>query len=159
MSKQCDILVIGIGNDFRRDDGAGLWVARQLRDKFDGRVLESHGDLIATIDVWGDAKRVYIVDAAKGDAIPGTVHQIDGLTVLPPVRSLRGSSHGQDIFAVIELARSLGRLPQAVNIIAIEGEHFSYGTELSSAVRRGAERALEIIIQDARRGTQEAADA
>ena len=63
--------------------------------------------------------------------------------------------------AAEEIASAAERLARAGTgaIIAIEGEHFSYGTELSSAVRRGAERALEIIIQDARRGTQEAADA
>jgi len=46
MSDSARIVVIGVGNDFRRDDGAGRIVARKVKDTAgkDVRVIEASGD-------------------------------------------------------------------------------------------------------------------
>ena len=47
-------LVIGIGNDFRGDDAAGLMVARRLRGTplHDVEIVESAGDAAALMELW-----------------------------------------------------------------------------------------------------------
>src|SRR5688572_24132063 len=69
-------IVIGLGNEFRGDDGVGLIAARQLRER--GLAAVDHeGDLAALIDRWKGAARVILIDAVASGAAPGTVHQFD----------------------------------------------------------------------------------
>ena len=56
-----------------------------------------------------------------------------------PARTL--STHGFGVADAIELARSLGRLPERLDVYAIEGADFGHGDELTPAVA-GAVAAL-----------------
>ena len=51
-----------------------------------------------------------------------------------PARGMRSSTHAFGVPEAIELARSLGRLPARVTVIAIEGADFSPGDGLSPRV-------------------------
>ena len=67
-------VVIGIGNDDRRDDGAGLEVARRLRAIVPEsiRVLEESGEAAALMAAWEGADRVVIIDAMASGVTTGT---------------------------------------------------------------------------------------
>jgi hydrogenase maturation protease len=127
-------LVIGVGNPWRGDDGAGIEVARRLG----GVAFE--GDGTGLIDVWGDANReVVVIDAAASGRTPGTIHRFDARAAPLPAHSLRSSSHHFGVADAVELARSLDRLPPVLRVYAIEGEDFGAGDALSSAVRRAVD--------------------
>jgi hydrogenase maturation protease len=51
-------LVIGLGNDFRRDDGAGRIAARRVRELAGDtvHVVEESGEGAALMDTWRDAE-------------------------------------------------------------------------------------------------------
>jgi hydrogenase maturation protease len=136
--------VIGVGNDLRGDDAAGLVVLRQLED-VDATLHTCEGEPVAMLDLWEGFDRVVVVDAMQSGAEPGTVRTIDvGDERLPPELS-RASSHLLGVADAIELARSLDRLPPSLTIYAIEGERYDAGAELSSTVARAAsEVAAEI---------------
>ena len=58
------LVVIGIGNEYRRDDGAGLVVARRIRAAAPGlRVREESGEGAALIEAWRGAEIVVLCDA------------------------------------------------------------------------------------------------
>ena len=61
------ILVIGIGNEFRSDDGAGIVVARAIEGKkLPGvTVIEQSGEGAALMDILNEADNVYLVDAVS----------------------------------------------------------------------------------------------
>ena len=128
------LIVIGIGNPFRGDDGAGLAVARALGD--DPRVLVHEGEPIDLLDRWEGAGEVIVVDAARSGAAPGTVHRLDGLT--EPVAA-GGSTHAFGLDQTLALARALGRAPARVEVIGIEGERFGAGDGLSPPVAAAVE--------------------
>jgi len=137
-------LLIGVGNEWRRDDAAGLEVARLVaaRDLPGLAVLEEEGEPAALLDSWAGADDVVVVDAVCSDAAPGTLHRLDASAPLP-VRFFRHSSHAMGVPEAVELARSLGRLPSRLRVIGIEGERFEAGRGLSGAVAEGAGRLAE----------------
>jgi hydrogenase maturation protease len=77
---------------------------------------------------------------------PGQVHRFD-LTESPlPIGFAPSSSHALGVAETVELARSLGRLPQCLLAYLVEGEQFETGVPLSpviaAAVADVAERVL-----------------
>ena len=130
-------LVIGVGNPWRGDDGAGIEVARQVGG------VAYEGDGTGLIDVWDQAADVVVVDAAAAGVATGTIHRFDAAASPLPARSLRSSSHHFGVADAVELARSLDRLPKRLTVYAIEGEDFGAGHELSPAVRRSVAEVVE----------------
>ncbi len=135
-----EAVVIGVGNRLRRDDGVGLVVIDHLRAN-----LPAHTRALALEHVppdlyehWGDAARVFLVDAVASGTAPGTVHRFDAGTGVLPAVDLRVSTHGFGLAQAIELARALGRLPAALTVYAVEGGDFSDGEGLSAAVADAA---------------------
>lgn len=131
------VLVVGVGNAWRSDDGAGPAVARRLGP--DPRVLAYEGEPVGLIEAWGGVDEVLLVDAVSSGAPPGTVHRLDALAAPLPAELARGSTHAFSVQATIELARVLGRLPPRLEIYGIEGERFHAGGELSPAVEHAVE--------------------
>jgi hydrogenase maturation protease len=134
-------LVIGVGNPWRGDDGAGLAVTRRLRELSPAgvEVREIEGDATALMDVWAGADRVVVIDAAQSGAPPGTVRRFDAHAKALPARLLRSSTHAFGVPEAIELARALGRLPATVDVYAIEGASFATGDRLTPSVEQATE--------------------
>jgi len=136
--------VIGVGNDRRGDDAAGLEVVRRLRaHASDGvRIVECADDPLGIIDAWEGADDAIVIDAVRSGAPPGTLHVLEGAQLKGQSLKLRGSmsTHAFGVVDAIELARALGRLPERVRIYGIEGESFVMGSGLSPAVARAVER-------------------
>jgi hydrogenase maturation protease len=126
------VLVIGLGNTWRGDDGAGSAVARGLDE--DPRVIVHEGEPVGLLDVWEGAHEVIVVDAVSSESPSGTVHRLDAATPLPATFA-RGSTHAFGLADTIELARTLERLPPSLTVYGIEGEDFRAGEELSGPVR------------------------
>ena len=98
-------LVIGVGNPWRGDDGAGIEVARRVGG------IAFEGDGTGLVELWAGAEDAVVVDAAASGAAPGTVHRFDAAAGPLPARSLRSSTHHFGVADAIELARALDRLP------------------------------------------------
>jgi hydrogenase maturation protease len=130
-----------VGNAWRGDDGAGLAVARRLRELAPAgvEVREVEGDASALMDAWDGADRVVVVDAAQSGAAPGTVRRFDARAAPLPARCLRSSTHAFGVPDAIELARALGRLPAALEVYAIEGATFTAGNRLTPSVQRAVQ--------------------
>jgi hydrogenase maturation protease len=132
--------VIGIGNDWRGDDGAGLEVARRVG----GRQLG--GEPIGLVEALDAADEVTIVDAVSSGAPPGTVHVFEaGAEPLPVELFGSRSTHALGLAEAIEIARSLGRLPSRVRVLGIEGASFDHGQGLSPEVEEAVEECTKSI--------------
>jgi hydrogenase maturation protease len=141
------VILIGVGNGWRGDDGAGLAVARRVRELEPAgvEVRELEGDATALVEAWSGAEHVVVVDAAQSGAAPGTIRRFDARAGALPVRSLRSSTHAFGVSDAVELARSLDRLPGRLEVYAIEGASFVAGDRLSPSVERAvAELAGEL---------------
>ncbi|HEX5901223.1 MAG TPA: hydrogenase maturation protease [Solirubrobacteraceae bacterium] len=135
------MILIGVGNAWRGDDGAGLAVARRLRELSPPgvEVRELEGDATALVEAWSGADQVVVVDAAQSGAPAGTVRRFDARSGPLPVRSLRSSTHAFGVSDAVELARALGRLPGQLDVYAIEGASFAAGDGLSPDVERAVD--------------------
>jgi hydrogenase maturation protease len=118
------VLVAGVGNPDRGDDGFGPAVARLLRGRVPStvRILVRSGDGLALIEDWTDIPSVIVIDAVAAIAQPGRIHRLD-LTDNPlPIGYAPRSSHAFGLAETVELARSLGRLPRSLVAYLVEGE-------------------------------------
>jgi hydrogenase maturation protease len=144
------VLVIGIGNPDRGDDGCAAAVITRLQASTPpGVVLRArNGDILALLDEWDGFDTVILIDAAASSARPGQIRRLD-LTAGPLPRGLSPSStHAVGVSNAIELARSLGRLPRCLILYLVEGESFAAGRSLSPAVAAATDRVAESIRFD-----------
>lgn len=143
-------LIIGLGNEFRRDDGAGLIVARQLRNLLDGKiqVLEASGEGASLMDAWSGAHTVVLVDAVNSGARPGTVHRLDASKEPIPSNFFHYSTHAFSVAEAVELARTLGQLPPRLIVYGVEGTDFSSGQGLSPEVVIAVEQVAQSIAAE-----------
>ena len=71
-------MVIGVGNEYRRDDGAGLAVVTSLRDRVPPGVelVLTDGEPTRLIEAWTGAALAVVVDAVRADPPrPGRMHR------------------------------------------------------------------------------------
>ena len=139
------MLVIGIGNAYRSDDGVGPAVARALQTKNLPCVQckEDLGDTLSLIEQWDTADTVILIDAVCSGAEPGTIYRFDALAQpIPTSVSLR-STHSLSLADALSIAAVLHRLPSRLIVYGIEGKHFGTGVRLSSQV----EDAMKTIIE------------
>lgn len=127
-------LVLGFGNAWRGDDGAGPAVIERLRARGAARAVALGTPGPELFERWGLADRVTLVDAVVSGAAPGTIHRLDALRAPLPAGLRRLSSHGGGLSEALELARALERLPAELTVYAIEGASFEAGQPLSPAV-------------------------
>jgi len=145
-------LIIGVGNLYRSDDGAGPCIASRLREfvPVGVTVLEESGEGAALLEAWQGATAVILVDAAQSGAPPGTIHRIDARRQQVPSRFFHYSSHAFGVGEAIEMARVLHLLPASLLLYGIEGRNFSEGIGLSEEVEQAAAAVLALALDDVR---------
>jgi hydrogenase maturation protease len=141
MTRGLGVVVIGVGNEYRADDGAGIAALGLLRDLPDGVALvPSNGEATSLLETWTGAATAIVIDAvADGPAAPGTLHRLD---VMAETDALAGavltdsgtSSHDLGVRSAVALARVLGRMPGRLIVHGIQGADFSQGVTLSPPV-------------------------
>src|SRR5690349_24868919 len=101
-------LVIGVGNEWRGDDAAGLLVARQLRrcGRTSFAVLEHNGEGAALMESWERWDTVVVVDAIRSGAELGKVYRFDAISQPLPSKFRHGSTHAFSIGEAIECGRA-----------------------------------------------------
>lgn len=144
------ILVLGLGNAFRCDDGAGRVVARRLRDEGLPRVAvrEASGEGTALMEAWSGADLVILVDAVQSGDAPGTIHRFDANRVSVPARFFHYSTHAFGVAEAVELARALNQLPPQLVLYGIEGMDFAAGERLSTEVSTAIDEVLARVRQE-----------
>lgn len=139
--------VVGVGNALRGDDAAGLVVARGLAERLGDavRVVENAGNGAALLDALDGVELAFVVDACTSGAPPGTVTVYEAHDRALPAALDAGSTHGFGLAHAVELGRALGRLPERLFVVTIEGADYSEGSSLSPDVASGVRRAIDIV--------------
>jgi hydrogenase maturation protease len=146
-------LIIGVGNEYRGDDGVGPAVIRALAGTQPAEVgmIVQAGEALPLINAWMDAELVILIDAVAARGRPGKIHRIDARETSLPAHFLACSTHDFGVAAAIELARTVGLLPPHVILYGVEGQDFAPGAGLSSPVARAVRTVAARVIQEARR--------
>ena len=140
--------MIGIGNAWQGDDGAGLVAARRIRERAGAGVdvRELEGEPVTLVDAWEGADEVYVLDAVRSGSPPGMVHRIDASSGPIPATLSAASTHTLGVGEAIELGRALGRLPARLVLYGIEAESIAAGEELTPAVAQAVDEAVERLL-------------
>jgi hydrogenase maturation protease len=137
--------IIGLGNEFRHDDAAGLIAARRLRER--GVSAEEHeGDLAALMDRWSGADGLILLDAVSSGAPPGTLHRLSAGASPLPRDLFKSSTHALGLAEAVELSRALGTLPSHVLVFGVEAADLTAGVGLSSEVAAALPALIEEVL-------------
>ncbi|MGW4425611.1 hydrogenase maturation protease [Streptosporangium sp. NPDC004631] len=138
-------VVIGVGNEMRGDDSAGLEVVRLLRGVLPEEVpvLENGGEPAGLVEAWTGAGLAVVIDTTVSGTPPGTVRRYTVLGRRPSPGDVpwtapaagHGSSHALGIADAIALGHALDRLPGELVLYTVEGADFRLGAPVTPAVR------------------------
>jgi hydrogenase maturation protease len=158
-------VVIGVGNDFRGDDGAGPAVLARLAGLVPPGVdlVPSDGEPANMLAAWDGASVAIVVDAVQaGSAPPGTLHRLviassaapPGAEPVPEGAGMSGS-HQLGLGSAIGLAQALGRLPERLILHGIQGGDFRLGAGLSKPVAGSIDELVVAVVADLPRRPRE----
>ena len=144
-----DVVIIGVGNRWRRDDIAGIAVLDELRNRVGDEVdlVESDGEPTRLLDAFERAPRVMMIDAVVTGAEPGTVHRFTD-TQLPDQMGIGQSSHLVQLVETIQLGKLLGKLPNGLVLVGIEATDFDNGEGMTKAVAAGVQAAGKMVLEE-----------
>ncbi len=141
------VLVVGVGQRDRGDDGVGPAVAQRVACLLPpGITVLERQDPAGLLDAWAGAELVVVTDAVRsGWQPPGTVQVLHACHGPLPVGTGAGGTHGFGLAEVIELGRALGRLPRDLVIVGVEAEQFRLGEPMSPQVAGAVDLAASTV--------------
>jgi hydrogenase maturation protease len=141
-------VVIGIGNDFRRDDGVGLAVAQRIAERsLPGvRVVSGISEPAALLEAWSGAARAVVVDAAAGaNSAPGRIRRWTG----PDLEtSAVVSSHALGLAQTCALGQALARMPYELVVFTVDVVDTNHGIGLTPAVAAAVPDLVDTIVAE-----------
>lgn len=155
MNPSKKIIVVGVGNPLRRDDGIGPKIINKLRrgaslprssvvispfvDFFDAGT-----DALLLIDAIERYDLAIIIDAVDMNAVPGTVKLFTPDEAKINIKNDVLSTHGFGLAEVIKLFELL-EIPTEIKILGIQPQDISYCEGLTDVVKNKIPEILEII--------------
>jgi len=144
------VLVLGIGNILRRDEGVGVRVIEALRDEdvpedvelFDGGTFGAE-----LIDVIADRAGVIVIDAIEHEGTPGSVFRFSG-DDLAAHASASLSVHEIGLLDTLRMAKQLGCPPKEVLVLGVVPEDIGPGLELTPTVAKQVPKIVQRVLEE-----------
>ena len=145
------LLVVGLGNPDRGDDGVGALVVERLKGRLPAGVKlhMQPADMLGLIDLWAGFDAAVCVDASAPQGEPGRIRRLDLATDELPPEVAAVSSHTFGFADTVALARALYLLPRRMIVFAIEGLSFDAGAPMTPAVVSAVRRAADLVGKEA----------
>jgi hydrogenase maturation protease len=148
-------VVIGLGNQYMRDDGIGLLVTRDLRRRDLGKdvlVYDYQALDLSLLWEFQGASRVIFVDAMKSGERPGTISRHTIAASKDPLIQLP-SLHALQLYDMFDLASQAGLLSCPVIIIGVEPKDCDVGEGLTEELTVALPRVVDSVMKEL--GTRE----
>jgi hydrogenase maturation protease len=147
-----NIIILGIGQSLRSDDGAGLAAIHHWEETFpltasniSITALEIELPGLELLNLLEGFDAAILVDAVQSTAKPGTIHKLGEADILGFSEAYQ-SAHGWGVAETLQLARKLDiDLPRNILLIGIEGENFSPGISLSQSIFVALDEVAQVI--------------
>jgi hydrogenase maturation protease len=144
-----EIVVVGLGNSYRSDDGVGIVAAAAVNDlALPGvRVVEGIVEPMSLLDAWSGARLAVVIDAAVATpSVPGRIRRSTLGDVVDAPDGL--SSHGVDIGRTHALGQVLGRVPDMLVVFTIEVAAIGHGIGLTPQVARAVPEVVGMAVAE-----------
>jgi len=145
------ILILGIGNLLRSDDGVGLHVIEALRKEETGDNIDLI-EAVSGLDILDAIKgydRIILVDAIKTGGEPGTIYELSLKDIQDKHTNHSFSTHlNMDLQTMLELGDRLfpGKIPKDIRVIAVEAEDVTtISDRCTPEVERAISKAVDMI--------------
>ena len=150
-----NISFIGVGNEYRQDDGLGILIARDLglRHLAGAWVAEIPRDTTHLMNLWPGADIVFVFDAVYSGGTAGAVYRLEAVKESLADDLFQLSTHALGIAQAVELSRVLSQLPAELIIFGIEGKNFGQGQGLSLPCRRSVMQVIRLVSEEIRNST------
>jgi hydrogenase maturation protease len=142
------VVVIGVGNEYRRDDGVGPAVLAELGKHRlgDVRLALSDGEPTQLLDLWERARLAVVIDAVLcAPSRPGRIHRT---TLQSPLTATAATTHGLGIPEAVRLAEALDRAPERLIVYAVEAADIGFGVGLSDEVARAVPEVVRAVVAE-----------
>ncbi|AMQ18616.1 hydrogenase maturation protease [Thermococcus peptonophilus] len=139
-------LILALGNELMKDDGAGLKAGRILAER-GYNVLEVGTDIFQLANHYGGEERIVIIDAILSDKLKaGEVVHFKGEEIFEKLNAEIRSAHFIGAIDGLKLLMELDeRLKKAeIHFIGIVAKEIGLGMELSDEVKAGVQKAVEL---------------
>jgi len=144
-----DIIIVGIGNRYRGDDGAGWAVIDKLIVISKAiKLVRQQGDIAELIDIFANYKSVYLVDACLSNAHIESWKRIDLNKQTVIEENLQTSTHGFSVSQAISLAKNLNRLPDNFILYMISGDNYNISDQLSPPVAGSVAQVVKALLNE-----------
>ena len=141
------ILVLGIGNILKADDGVGVHAIEKMRDEIASDEVEVFDGGTAGLDllsVVASRRMVLVVDAVDGGGDPGTLYRFTPEDISDTL--LRWDSlHQVGLLETLRMALLTGRGPKETIIIGVQPEVVDWGLSLSPTVAGQLPRLIDRV--------------
>ena len=136
-----DALVVGYGNELRRDDGAGRWVADRIEAlELPGVAVRSMSQLTPELALEVAGRDLVIFVDADVDATDLTVRDIK-----PDPAGGKTMTHHGDPATLLAMVPAVGEPPRQAQVVSIPASDLEMGFEMSAATEAAAEAAVKHI--------------
>ncbi|MBL7061189.1 MAG: hydrogenase maturation protease [Dehalococcoidia bacterium] len=148
-------LILGLGNSLLSDDGVGLTIAAELKNRLnesDITVMETSVAGLSLLDLLVGYDRAIIIDAIQTlDGKPGQIYRLDPEAFDTTRRTI--SPHDVNFTTALEFGKKVGLpLPQEIVIFAIEVSDVStFSEECTPQVTRAIPTCVEMVLQELKR--------
>jgi hydrogenase maturation protease len=138
------VLIIGLGNPLRGDDGLGWHAVQQLRKALpveNVEMITCHQLTPELAEAVARSRRVIFIDARVGEPA-GEINlgQINPTSVPPPV-----FSHRLDTLGLMQYSRELyGTWPEAFTV-SLNGQAYGHAEKLSDPVQSSLSAVLQLV--------------
>lgn len=142
-------LIIGLGNTLLKDDGAGIYAAREVErrigDRDDVDIVEASVGGIGLLDLMKEYDTVFVVDAIKtADSIPGRTLRCTVEDLGDPTYA--GGAHFLDLRTAVQLGKECGyNMPRHIEIFAVE---IVDNTEFDERLTPEVEKAVPFLASE-----------
>ena len=146
------LIIIGLGNEILSDDGLGIRVVRELKERLradDVDILELQVGGIQLLDYFTGYQQCIIVDAiVTGTHPPGTAYRFIQTPESEPVTIT--SSHQLNLAQVLTLGKMLGAdVPQKLAVYAMEASDvMTFHDGCTCEVARAIPNLVETVYRD-----------
>jgi hydrogenase maturation protease len=145
-------LVLGLGNPILSDDGVGIRVAQEVREKLNDpqvTVAETSGAGLSLLDSIVGYDKVILIDAIQTkEGQAGQVYRM-GTEDFPSAKYFP-SPHQINLLTALELGKILNlAMPQEITIFAVEARDItSFSEKCTPEVEKAIPEVVKMVLED-----------
>ncbi len=144
------IVIIGIGNLLKQDDGIGLHAVRYLQGKIPEGVELVEGSTYAAdlLPALENRSTAIFIDGLEAGEEPGAVFRFTPQELSPNRNNRSVSVHDFGVYELLDAALLLDQSPDEIVIIGVQVKELGTGFELSEELERALPHIHRLVLEE-----------